>query len=76
MMAINEAAFSEGLAYPMGAFLPTHDQNLCLDQPAFNSCWLQKYMAFLTVEPLPKFHENLEVCEFLSRGRECSTVKP
>jgi hypothetical protein len=33
-------------------------------------------MAFLTVEPLPKFHENLEVCEFLSRGPECFTVKP
>jgi hypothetical protein len=68
--------FSEGLAYPMGAFLPTHHHDLHLDQPASNSCWLQKYMAFLTVEPLPKFHENLEVCEFLSRGRECSTVKP
>ena len=27
----------------------------------FASCWLQRYMAFLTVEPLPKFHENLEV---------------
>jgi len=27
-------------------------------------------MAFLTVEPLPKFHENLEVCEFVFREGE------
>lgn len=37
---------------------------------------LRKYMAFLTVEPMAKFHENLEVCEFPQRGRECFIVKP
>jgi len=25
-------------------------------------------MAFLTVEPLPNFHENLEGCEFVFAG--------
>ena len=75
-MALNEADFSDCLAYPMGAFLPTHHDDLHLDQPASNSYWPQRYMAFLTVEPLPEFHENLEVCEFLRRGRKCSTVKP
>jgi hypothetical protein len=59
----------------MGAFLPTH-HDLHRISLLPNSYWLQRYMAFLTVEPLPEFHENLEVCEFVSRGRECFTVKP